>query len=246
MSRLAGSRAGRWATFIWGGFALGCGVAYVASLSCGLVIPLGCLAGACSLVCVAFAPRMMVPIAMVSTALVVGVLRGSSAVTVPGPGSVSGHLGTRPVVVLGTVRSADPGPGSTAIVDASHVSDADTDGRVTGGVLVSGPLIPALLPGDQVEIDASGLRALDRRPGANSAQTLEREDVQAMATSPQVFVVAAGGPSLARAIAWAQAQLHVAVDHALPEPAAALTLGIAFGIHETLAAGVRAPSRMPA
>ena len=195
MSRLAGSRAGRWATFIWGGFALGCGVAYVASLSCGLVIPLGCLAGACSLVCVAFAPRMMVPIALVSTALVVGVLRGSSAVTVPGPGSVSGHLGTRPVVVLGTVRSADPGPGSTAIVDASHVSDADTDGRVTGGVLVSGPLIPALLPGDQVEIDASGLRALDRRPGANSAQTLEREDVEAMATSPQVFVVAAGGPS---------------------------------------------------
>jgi competence protein ComEC len=241
VSRLAGSRAGRWATLIWGGFALGCGLAYAASLSYGVAIPLGCLAGACSLLCAGFAPRIMVPIALVGTALMVGVLRGSSAVTVPGPGSVSGHLGTRPVVVLGTVRSADPGPGATAIVDASHISDADTDGHVTGGVLVSGPLIPALLPGDQVEIDASGLRALDRRPGANSAQTLEREDVQAMATSPQVFVVAAGGPSLARAIAWAQAQLHVAVDRALPEPAAALTLGIAFGIHETLAAGVRAP-----
>jgi competence protein ComEC len=216
-------------------------VAFAASLTCGAVIPLVCLAGACCLICAAAAPRVVAPIAMVTAAIVVGVLRGASAVTVPGPGSVNGHLGARPVVVLGIVRSADPGPGATAIVDASHVSDADTDGRVTGGVLVSGPLIPALLPGDQVEIDASGLRPLDRRPGANSAQTLERDDVQAMATSPQVFVLAAGGPSLARSIAWAQAQLHTAVDRALPEPAAALTLGIAFGIHETLAAGVRAP-----
>ena len=62
-----------------------------------------------------------------------------------------------------------------------------------------------------------------------------------MATSPQVFVLVAGGPSPARAIAWAQAQLLAAVNRALQEPAAALTLGVAFGIHETLSADVRAP-----
>src|ERR1035438_6343068 len=62
-----------------------------------------------------------------------------------------------------------------------------------------------------------------------------------MATSPQVFVLAAGGPSPARAIAWAQEQLLTAVNGAIPEPAAALILGIAFGIHEPLPADVRAP-----
>ena len=78
-------------------------------------------------------------------------------------------LVSRPVVIEGTVRSADPGTGPTAIIDANHLSDAGTDGHVTGGVLVSGPLIPALSPGDKVEIDASGLRPLYRRPGADSA-----------------------------------------------------------------------------
>jgi competence protein ComEC len=241
VTRLAGSRAGRWASFIWAGFALGCGAAFAGSLSIGVIVPLGCLGAAVLLICAAGAPRLLAPVALVSGAIVMGALRGACAVTAPGPGSVNGHLGARPVVIVGFVRSADPGPGATAIIDADHLSDADTDGRVTGGVLVSGPLIPALLPGDQVEIDATGLRPLDRRPGAGSAQTLERDDVEAMATSPQVFVLASGGVSVARGIAWAQAQLLSAVNRALPEPAAALTLGIAFGIHEPLGAGVRAP-----
>ena len=241
MSRLAGSRAGRWASFIWGGFAIGCGTSFAASLPSASVIPLVCAAGGCVLICAAVAPRLMVQVGLVTAALVLGVLRGAADVTVPGPGSIDGHLGTRPVVIEGTVRSADPGTGSTAIIDASHLSDADTDGRVSGGVLVSGPLIPALSPGDVVEIDATGLRPLDRRPGANSAATLERDGVEAMATSPQVFVIAQGGPSPARAIAWAQSQLLAAVNHTLPQPAAALAVGIAFGIHEPLSADVRAP-----
>ncbi len=82
------------------------------------------------------------------------------------------------MVLTGVVRSADPGAGSEAIVGVSHLSDTDTDRAVSGGVLVSGPLIPALSPGDEVEIDASGLRGLDRRPGPNAADTLEREGVE--------------------------------------------------------------------
>ena len=241
MSRLAGSRAGRWATFVWGGFALGCGVAFAASLPEAAAIPLALVAAAGLLICAVAAPRQLFPLSVASGAIVLGVLRGATAVAVPGPGTIDGHFGVRPVVVIGTVRSADPSAGSTAIIDASHLSDADTDGHVSGGILVSGPLIPALSPGDDVEIDASGLRPLDRRPGADSAATLERDDVEAMATSPQVFVLRAGGPSPARAIAWAQGQLMSAVDRALPEPAAALVLGIAFGIHEPLGADVRAP-----
>ena len=241
MSRLAGSRAGRWASCMWGGFAGGCGAGFAASLTGAAFVPVICaLAGSC-LLCATVAPRRLLPAALVGAAVVLGVLRGTAAVAPPGPGTVDGHLGSRPIVIIGTVRSADPGAGSTAIIDASHLSDADTDGRVSGGVLVSGPLIPALSPGDQVEVDASGLRPLNRRPGPDSAATLEREDVRAIAMSPQVFVLAAGSPSLARVIAWAQGRLRSAVDGALPEPAAALALGIAFGIHEPLTAGVRAP-----
>jgi ComEC/Rec2-related protein len=241
MSRLAGSRTGRWASLIWAGFALGCGVGFAASPSSASIVSVFCASAACLVICAAIAPHHLVPVGLVGAAVALGVLRGSSAVVMPGPGSVNGHFGVRPMVILGTVRSSDPGSGSTAIVDPGHLSDADTDENVSGGVLVSGPLIPALSPGDHVEIDAAGLRPLDRRPGANSAQTLEREDVQAIATSPRVFVLAAGGPSPARAIAWAQEQLLTAVNGAIPEPAAALILGIAFGIHEPLPADVRAP-----
>jgi competence protein ComEC len=237
--RFAGSRTGRWASCIWGAFAAGCGVAFSASLKATWVVPAACAIAAAALICAAGMPRRMLPLALVSIAIVAGLLRGASVVIVPGSGSIDGHLGARPVVIEGLVRSADPGGGTTAVIDAKQLSDADTDAQVTGGVLVSGPLIPALSPGDEVEIDASGLRPLDRRPGADSAETLERDDVEAIATSPQVFVTKAGGPSPARWIAWAQAQLVSAVNRALPEPAAALTLGIAFGIHEPLSDDVR-------
>jgi len=225
---------------IWAVFALACGVAFAASLSDDAVIPVLCASAACLVICSAVAPQRLIPVGIVGAAVTLGVLRGASAVIVPGPGSVSGHFGSRPLVIVGTVRTADPGSGSSAIIDAAHLSDADTDARVSGGILVSGPLIPALSPGDQVEVDAAGLRPLDRRPGADSADTLEREDVEALATSPQVFVLAAGGPSPARAIALVQQQLLTAVNGALPEPAAALVVGIAFGIHEPLPADVRA------
>jgi competence protein ComEC len=239
MRRLAGSRSGRWASLICAGFAAGCGVAFAASWTARWIFPAACVIAAAVFISAALMPGRGLPFALVAITVLAGVVRGASAVIIPGPGTIEGHLGVRAVVIEGTVRSADPGGGTTAIIDASHLSDSDTDGRVTGGVLVSGPLIPALSPGDKVEIDASGLRPLNRRPGADSAQTLEREDVKAIATSAQVFVTAAGGPSPARWIAWVQEQLLSAVNRALPEPAAALTLGIAFGIHEPLSADVR-------
>ena len=97
-------------------------------------------------------------------------LRGSLAVVLPGPEPSTATSVSRPVVLVGTVRSCGPGSGSTPIVDATHLSDTDTDRTVSAGVLVTGPLIPALSPGDEVEIDASGLRRLDRRPGADCSR----------------------------------------------------------------------------
>jgi ComEC/Rec2-related protein len=239
VSLRAASRAGRTATWIWAGFALGCGAGFAASVTPGLILPLGVGAAGGGLFAAAIGRRRALPAAVVGS-VVFGLLRSSFAVALPGPAMIAGNFGARAVVLTGVVQSADPGAGSEAIVDVSHLSDTDTDRAVSGGVLVSGPLIPALSPGDEVEIDASGLRGLDRRPGANAADTLEREGVEGIATSPQVFVLAAAGPSLASLIGWVQSRLIGAVNAELPEPAAALLLGIAFGIHQPLSADVRA------
>ena len=241
MNRLAGSRAGRWAGVTWGGFALGCGGAFAASCSPAVVVSWAIIAAGAALIAAALSPRWAASVLIVGAAVGLGVLRGATAVATPGPGSIDGNFGARPVVVLGTVRSADPGGGSSAIVDATRLSDADIERAVTGGVLVSGPLIPALSPGDAVEIDATGLRPLDRRPGPDSEATLERDGVEGIASSPQVFVLTSGGPSLPRSVAWLQDRLIAAVDRALPEPAASLVIGVAFGIHQPLTSDVRTP-----
>ncbi|HUZ70706.1 MAG TPA: ComEC/Rec2 family competence protein [Candidatus Saccharimonadales bacterium] len=240
MTLRARTRAGRAATWIWGGFAVGCGAGFAGSVRPSLMLPLGIGAAGGGLLAASISRRCALP-AVVAGAVAMGLVRGSLSVAVAGPATIDGNLGARPVVLIGTVRSADPGAGSTAIVDIAHLSDIDTDRAVSGAVLISGPLIPALSPGDQVEIDASGLRRLNRRPGATGADTLEREGVEGMATSPQVFVLAGAGSSPATAIVWVQERLIGAVNAELPEPAAGLLLGIAFGIHQPLSADVRAP-----
>lgn len=240
MTLRAGSRAGRAATWIWGGFALGCGAGFACSTGPFPLLPIGVGVAGGALIVAAIGRGFAMPVA-VAGAIVLGLLRGSMAVAAPGPATIAGNLGTRPVVLTGSVRTADPGAGPSAIVDVAHLADSDVDRAVSGGVLVSGPLIPALSPGDRVEVDASGLRRLDRRPGANSADTLEREGVEGIAISPQVFVLSTAGASLASVIVWVQGRLIAAVDAELPEPAAALLLGIAFGIHQPLTADVRAP-----
>lgn len=241
MSHVAVSGTGRWATLIGGAFAAACGAGFAASAAPSLVVPAGLIAIGVGLLAAAARRGIALAVFAVGAAVALGLLRGSLAVVVPGPGTIEGHFGSSPVVLDGTVRTSDPQAGSDAIVDATHISDADTDRAVSGGVLVSGPLVPALSPGDQVEIDAAGLRPLHRAPGAGSAEALEREGVEGMAVSPQVFVLATGGLSVASVVAAAQRSLTVAVDSEVSEPAAALLLGIAFGIHQPLTADVRTP-----
>ena len=242
MSRLAGSRTGRRAAAVWAAFAGGAvaGFAGVAGPACAAAL----LVGAGGLLVAGAVRGRRVPAwvaAAVLLALALGTLRGAAAVERAGPGRIDGHLGSRPVAVIGVVRDTAPGGGGPVIVDTRSISDADTEARISGGILVSGPNVPAVSPGDTVEIDATGIRSPNLRPGPESLATLEREDVEAVAVAPLVSIRSHGGPSLPRAIAGVQGALVAGVDRILPEPQAALTLGIAFGIRRPLAGEVRAP-----
>jgi competence protein ComEC len=243
VTRLVGSPAGRWVAAATGGFAASCGAGYA------LGAPLG--VGSCALlvgliltvICVVVR-RSHARFAMVAVAVAVsltGVWRGAAAVEVPGKGTLDGHLGSGPVALVATVRTATSGGGSDAIVDASHLTAADADSSVSGGLLVTGTNLPAVAPGDRVQVDASALRAPSRQPGPQSEATLERQGVVAVAVASQMSVLQHGGPSIPRAVAAIQARLVAAVDGVLPQPAAALLLGIAFGIHQPLAPDIRAP-----
>lgn len=255
MNRLAGSRAGRWASVLWGGFTGGVAVGFLnvsLALACAvaataIALPVAAALFVRSTVAVprgrgarsrAVAAGFTVVLALTFAA---GTVRGASAAVPPNPHRIDGHLGARPVAVVGTVRDTQPGGAGPVLVDVERVADSDTDVAAGGGLLVSGPNVPSVAPGDVVEVDAAGLRAPNLRPGPESAGTLERENVQAVAVSPLVSVTSHGGPSVARAVASVQAGLVSSVDAVLPEPQAALTLGIAFGIRQPLAPEVRQP-----
>lgn len=253
MSRLAGSTTGRWACALWsvfaGGVALGSSVAVQGAVPVLAVIAAVAAAGVLAAAASRYrrgAPggaghaRAVLAAAALAAALA-GVCRGATADPAPGPQRIDGHLGTRPVAVVGTIRDTQPGGGGPVTVNVERIVDGESDVTVGGGLLVSSPTLPPVAPGDRVEVDAGGLRSPDRRPGAESLATLERKDVEAVAISPLVSVISHGGPSPARAVAAAQDALVHAVDSVLPEPQAALTLGVAFGIRQPLAADVRQP-----
>lgn len=241
MSRLAGTPAGRWAAAFGSAFAAGCASGFVAggSLRAALLL-LAALVVASVAVAGGVARRRKASLALATLALaVLGLARGAAA-GASSPDRVAGHLGEGPVAVTGTVRSV-LGAGTSVIVDAQRLTAPDWDGAASGGLLVTGAALPSVSPGDRVEIDAASLRAPSRRPGPRSEATLERQDVAAEALSSQMSVLGQGGPSLPRLVAAVQGRLTTAVNAELPEPAAPLLLGIAFGIHQPLAADVHAP-----
>ena len=159
-----------------------------------------------------------------------------------GPGSVAGHLGAGAVVLRGTVAdSGVPGRVDTVVVDVHQLATHSGTWSVTGAVVVEPLHAVAVLPGDSVDVATTSLHAPPQRPGSLSAVSLERVGVTAIATAAQVTPIAAGGLTPARLAQQARRLLTAAVTRVLPEPEATLLLGIAFGIHGTLATGVRAP-----
>jgi competence protein ComEC len=172
-----------------------------------------------------------------------GTWRGLSAFAVDhGPTSVAGHLGSGAIVLRGTIADAGvPGRVDTIVVDVHDLATHSGTWSVTGSVVVEPLHAVAVLPGDTVDVATTSLRAPPQRPGALSAVSLERVGVTAIATGAQVTPIATGGPTPSRLAQQARRFLTAAVTRALPEPEATLLLGIAFGIHGTLATGVRTP-----
>jgi competence protein ComEC len=243
VNRLAGSVTGRQLLVLAGGFAIGAGAGYAARIPAGFALALAALDAAAVLTLLGLA-QARVTVGLLLTALLIallGAVRGSLAVHQPGPGDIDSYVGSRSVALTAVVRSVSPALATEAIVDVEHLASADTDRNVSGGLLVTGTRLPPMAPGDRVEVQAPALRPPGRRPGAQSESTLEREDVRAVAASAQVTVLAPGTLSPARVIAAVQSRLVDAVNQALPQPAAALLLGVAFGIHQPLTADARAP-----
>ena len=244
MSRLAGSRPGRTLVCVAGGFAAGSTGGFLLGPRADVTLPLGAAAAGAAVLLAGGGSRRgrrSLVATVTLAALLLGATRGAAAVRHPGRGDVDGHFGTRPVVITGVVRAVPPAAATHVIVDATHLVDSESDGSVSGGVLVTGTRLSSMAPGDRVTVEAQAIRPPGHRPGPVSEAALERDDVFAVAVSAQVTVTATGPPSPARVIAAVQGRLAEAVDSALPEPAAALMLGIAFGIRQPLSTDVRAP-----
>jgi len=241
VSRLAGSPAGWWLTLLSGAFAAAVGAGFTLRLGFLAAAAAAAFALASGLVAAAARLRFRRPAVLLAVLLFLGIARGGGAVLQPAPDRIDGHLGERGVVVTGAVRDAPLLGAADVIVDVERLTDADTDAAVSGALLVTGAAMPALSPGDRVEIDASAIRAPGRRPGPRSEAALEREGVQALVTGARVTILRRAGPSPPGVLAWVQRRLVTAVNAVLPEPTAGLLLGIAFGIRQPMSPATRAP-----
>ena len=175
---------------------------------------------------------------LVAISCAAGLARGALSVNTAGSGIVQAAHGG-PAILLGTVREGTGSrrTGSQVVVDVERLVHAEGDVAVHAGVLATLRSGPAVLPGDRVRLDVTGLRA----PGSDVAGSiLTREGIDAVARSPVLAVQAEGGPSPARLLAVVRGRLAAAVEGALPEPAAALVEGMVFGIRRPLAPDVTA------
>lgn len=137
-----------------------------------------------------------------------------------------------PVEVTGDVVLADVGHRSGAVaVHPQTVRAQGAEFDVGGDILVevrSGQTAPSR--GDRVSVAAARLLPPPLRPGALSEAALERDGIVAVASSATVTVDHAGGVDPGALLDAARQRLVGAIDGQVPEPAATLLLGIAFGI----------------
>jgi competence protein ComEC len=197
----------------------------------------------CAVIALMLKNRRAITTVAAIAACCLGTWRGLTASAVDlGPSSVAGHLGSGAMVLRGTVADAGvPGRADTIVVDVHELATRSGTWAVTGSVVAEPLHAVTVLPGDTVDVATAALRAPPQRPGSLSAPSLERVGVTAIASAAQVTPIATGGATPARLAQQARRLLTAAVTRALPEPEATLLLGIAFGIHGTLATAVRVP-----
>jgi len=226
---LVSTPAGWWAVAIGSALAATAAVASAAQLPPMLaLIPLACAA---IVVLIARLRGMRaLPVVFILFAAAVGIARGTLG-TAHSVLERAVHSGT--VAVTGTVREGTGARRSAnqIVIDVDHAVMADGEVEVHGGVLATLRTAPRLLPGDRVELDATGLRA-PRSTGAEAA--LPRDGVIAVAESATANLLAEGGPSPSRALAQVRLRLAAAVDAALPEPASSLVNSLTFALPASL------------
>ncbi|HEY6377645.1 MAG TPA: ComEC/Rec2 family competence protein [Candidatus Dormibacteraeota bacterium] len=169
-------------------------------------------------------------VAVIGGALVLGAagaLRGVSAVP------AHAHPATGATIIRGSVRDIPVPHGGETVV----VLDVDALAPPSPGIASVALAIPGrtdLLPGDRVEVQATGLRSPGGRPGPLSAAVLDRGGVDAVAVSPRVTVTARGSASLSREVAHARAGITSTLQASVAEPQATLVGAVAFGIRGRL------------
>jgi competence protein ComEC len=201
------------------------------------------MAVGCMVAALAFADARSLTAAAIVIACAAGTWRGTAAAAVDhGPGAVAGHIGAGQLVLRGTVGDAGvPGRDDVVVVDVHQLASSSGSWDVDGAVAVIPLRAVSSLPGDTVDVQANGLRAPPARPGALSATSVDRLGVTAVAVGATVTILSRGGPTPARLASQLRRLLSDAVARVIPEPAATLMLGIAFGIHARLTPDVRGP-----
>ena len=185
-------------------------------------------------------PRALLIVACVGAVagfgLTRGVLAGVSAAhdselarALPGAGTVVGVVRDAPVARRGE---------SVVVLRVERTSGEPS---ASGAVAFAVPGRTDLLPGDELSVSVSHLRAPDSRPGPLSEAALDRQGVDAVAVSPRVTVLARGGATVPRELARARSAIAGEVAAAAPEPQATLLDALAFGIHQPLPADVSRP-----
>lgn len=133
------------------------------------------------------------------------------------------------VAFTGTVREKWSGG---YIVDVKRTASQDVAPFAPDAVLVRTVSAANVAPGDTVEVETK-LRGPSLGTGPDSASTLATMGVDAVGSSARITKLDSG--SLAsRLMNWVRASATATINRSLPEPQAALLLGIAFGWHQTI------------
>jgi ComEC/Rec2-related protein len=222
--------AGWWAVAVCAVLAASAAVASAVGAPPALAIVPGAAAISAVVVARIRGARRVALVALVLAASTLGVVRGALA---PSDAALGHTARSGSVVLTGSVREGTGArrSASQVVIDADRMVLSDGEVDVHGGVLATLRTAPRLLPGDRVELAATGLRP-PRATGPEAA--LLRDGVAAVASSATVTLIAEGGASPARLLAEARLRLAAAVNAALPEPAASLVNGLAFALPTSL------------
>jgi hypothetical protein len=138
-------------------------------------------------------------------------------------------------------RVADLTPDARAV----HINGTVRESRglswvidITGerSILLNGVRSTHLQPGDEISADVT-VATPGSAPGADSAVALDRIGVDGVATARDIEVIRHTW-TLSRVLSNERTAVAGAINRVMPPQSAALTAGIVFGVHETLAPDV--------